>query len=655
MSNSLLNRFLKGAGTVAREESDDIARLAARKAEQEAMESGADLLRQSPSMASMNDDFARQAQREATASAFTDPLSARNSASVFGGPIPEPIPQLPKGNGVGGLEFSRQNAIEDTLKTPSAKNSASVFGNAGMLEPESTVLLPRGNPDLANRRADAFAAFTDPSSAKNSAAVFEANGLGAVESTPILPRGLRTDIPPKVGANVDLPKTTPEVFDKMSFLQKYGKKGAAVAGIGGLAYALSPDSPQMPPPIPPQPAVTQPNAVTPPPVVPTPVDLGGRGSASISQKVMTKGSAPISEKTAMEAILSAQANQFKDTEAGLQEAQDRENRAIFNNQLGKSANLIGASIAGVKPVGQELFDDNIKQAGQITPQYQARMEKANNDPKSGLSVALRQQLKTLGVNAPEAMSATDLMKVVPGAQALHKANEDRAQRAEAARQQSLDRQAMLQVSKDKKSMVDKEQSKEDAKIRTENRKERRQIENDMKSTQTLINELNTTKDMFDKYSKSNILGTGPIATLGGLTPKIMQGSEDLDAQFKKQNLDTMVKMFAGMSKAVDTNAERRAFESAQASMTNDDKTNARLIKEKIDAANSMLQKQKDAVAKYDRYGDFTQDDVSQTNSRQEPVNQQLTTTPDEDAEAVAWAKANSTNPKAKEILRLHGL
>lgn len=619
----LNNIIQRTAQTALKNESDDIARLAAKKAEQEALESGADILGQSPSMAKMHEGFQSSARESDVIHALNDPLSARNSASAFGEAIPEALPVLPRGNGAGA--GGRQGALEEAFGANNARNSASVFEEAGLgplplEETLSTAVLPRGR------------------------------GIG------VLPRG---------AANVDLnsvsqqaTKVTPEVFDKMSFLQKYGRKSAIGAGVtGGIlsaGYALSPDSPSPTASPGPQPASEQPNTVVPPKVV-APQDQGGRLSTSVSQKTMARGSDPVDQKTAMEAVLAAQANQFKDTEAALKEAQNRENSAIFANQLGKSANLIGSSIAGVNPTGQELFDDNIKQAGQVVAQQQARMEKANNDPKSGLSVALRQQLKSLGVNAPEAMSATDLMKVLPGAQSLHKANEDRALRAEDMQQKHLDRQAMLQMSKDKKSMVDKEQSKEDAKIRTENRKERRQIENDMKSTEALINELNTTKDMFEKYSKSQILGTGPIATLGGLTPKIMQKSEDLDAQFKKQNLDTMVKMFAGMSKAVDTNNERRAFESAQASMTNDDKTNARLIKEKIDAAKSMLQKQKDAVAKYDRYGDFTQGEDVQQNSQPSTENKQLNTSPDEDAEAVAWAKANSTNPKAKEILRLHGL
>lgn len=426
--STLGNIIQRTAQAALKNESDDLARLAAKKAEQEALESGADILGQSPSMAKMHEGFQSSAREADVIHALNDPLSARASASAFGGPIPEALPQLPQGNGVGTAPIGRLSSLEDTFNTPNAKNSASVFGNSGLLEPESTVLLPRGNPDVANRRADAFAGFTDPSSARNSASAFEANGLGSIESSPVLPRGNGMGALPRGAANADLGKVTPEVFDKMSFLQKYGRKGAIAAGLGGagiLGYNMMQDDPTQASAVPAvAPAEAREQAT---PLVEKPVE-----SSPMPAKVQpttTKPKAPVvDEKAAMEAVLAAQANQFKDTEAGLRDVQQRENQSIMLNQLGKSANLLGSSIAGVNPIGQELFDSNIEQAKNTTKQYAARMEKANNDPKSGLSVALRQQLKSLGINAPEGMSASDLVKVVPGAQALYTANQNRMEK-----------------------------------------------------------------------------------------------------------------------------------------------------------------------------------------------------------------------------------
>jgi len=80
-----------------------------------------------------------------------------------------------------------------------------------------------------------------------------------------------------------------------------------------------------------------------------------------------------------------------------------------------------------------------------------------------------------------------------------------------------------------------------------------------------------------EYSSSTLGGTGPIATGFGAKKYFSQDTESLDAQFKDINLNKMVSMFGGMSKAVDSDAERKAFESTTASIKNDDKTNLKIL------------------------------------------------------------------------------
>jgi hypothetical protein len=139
---------------------------------------------------------------------------------------------------------------------------------------------------------------------------------------------------------------------------------------------------------------------------------------------------------------------------------------------------------------------------------------------------------------------------------------------------------------------DKESAKEDVKIRTENRKEKKQLETDIQSTEKLLKNLEDTKKEFETYSKSTVAGTGPIATLGGSKKYFDSKLETLDSRFKEQNLDTMSKLFQGMSKAVDSESERRAFEAAQPSITNDDVTNKQILSRRIEAAKELLKKQK---------------------------------------------------------------
>jgi hypothetical protein len=85
--------------------------------------------------------------------------------------------------------------------------------------------------------------------------------------------------------------------------------------------------------------------------------------------------------------------------------------------------------------------------------------------------------------------------------------------------------------------------------------------------------VNRAYDSFVNYSKNSLGGTGGWSTLGGATKYISQPTQQLDAQFKELGLSKMVSMFAGMSKAVDSDAERRAFESTIPSITQDDAIN----------------------------------------------------------------------------------
>lgn len=152
----------------------------------------------------------------------------------------------------------------------------------------------------------------------------------------------------------------------------------------------------------------------------------------------------------------------------------------------------------------------------------------------------------------------------------------------------------------------KEEIKEDVKVRTENRKTKKELEKNLESTENLIKDLERTQEIFNKYSKNTPGGTGPMATLGGLTKYTSADAQNLDAQFKKLNLDTMAKLFQGMSKAVDSDAERRAFEAAQPSLTNDDNVNRRLIQDRLQAARSLATKLKKAANSIDQRGNFVE-------------------------------------------------
>lgn len=120
---------------------------------------------------------------------------------------------------------------------------------------------------------------------------------------------------------------------------------------------------------------------------------------------------------------------------------------------------------------------------------------------------------------------------------------------------------------------------------TEFEKERQKLAaRDFQKSQQNIQAVNKNMAIVDdainslkNYSNNTLFGTGPIATGLGLTKYTDQATEDLNAKLKAVNLRNMTTTFAGMSKAVDSNAERLAWQGTQADVSNDDLTNMNIL------------------------------------------------------------------------------
>ena len=175
-----------------------------------------------------------------------------------------------------------------------------------------------------------------------------------------------------------------------------------------------------------------------------------------------------------------------------------------------------------------------------------------------------------------------------------------------------------------KNPEDTESKKEDIQIKKENRKMRTELDAAETKLAEQLRFLKASRDEFLKYSKNSAGGTGPLATGFGAKRFLDQDLEALNSKFKKISLDEMIKMFQGMSRAVDSDSERRAFESTQPSITLDDKTNMQILGEKIKAAESLLQKTKDAKEQYDRTGAFRQSASTAENQDAQTVSNQET-------------------------------
>lgn len=151
----------------------------------------------------------------------------------------------------------------------------------------------------------------------------------------------------------------------------------------------------------------------------------------------------------------------------------------------------------------------------------------------------------------------------------------------------------------------KAEAKDEVQVNKENRKTRSELDKAEIAAQTTIDELKSARDQFRAYSKKSWLGgTGPIATLGGAKKALDADTEALQSKFEKLSLDEKVKMFAGMSKAIDTEAELAAFKATQPDVKNEDVVNEQIFADKIKAAESLLQKTKAAKERYDSSGSF---------------------------------------------------
>jgi hypothetical protein len=92
-----------------------------------------------------------------------------------------------------------------------------------------------------------------------------------------------------------------------------------------------------------------------------------------------------------------------------------------------------------------------------------------------------------------------------------------------------------------------------------------------------ISQIDDAISAFKNYVQTSPGGTGPLATVGGLTKYVSEDTQNLEAKFRTVNLQNLAKTFQGMSKAIDSDVERRAWESTQPSLSNDDKVNANIL------------------------------------------------------------------------------
>ncbi|MFM6994502.1 MAG: hypothetical protein ACKOWO_05220 [Sediminibacterium sp.] len=208
----------------------------------------------------------------------------------------------------------------------------------------------------------------------------------------------------------------------------------------------------------------------------------------------------------------------------------------------------------------------------------------------------------------------------------------------------------LDIEKDKIGKEVPKISQDEIKMRAENRKTLKELDKDEQKTASLLKQIDDAQKTFENYSKNSIGGTGILSTVGGLTPLVSQKAGNLESKFNTLALKNLVSAFSGMSKAVDTDAERAIFQSTQPSLRNDDETNRENLRAMREAAQSMLDKIRAHKSLYNREGTFAQpsDEAQKLSDRSSGL-------AGKDKEAYNWASQNPNDPRAKQILQKLGM
>lgn len=231
-------------------------------------------------------------------------------------------------------------------------------------------------------------------------------------------------------------------------------------------------------------------------------------------------------------------------------------------------------------------------------EVQRRQALRNLSQQAGMSVAAS------GGNAQQAAAINNLMPPIPAsvqsayiqgsltgdkqmvdvARQMQNEDEQRAIR-------SFERKSTFQMMLEEKKLQGKS-NPETLAIKKENRKTFSDIMSGKQRAMETLAKLNDINRMLDK---GTVADTGPIDQLSTL---VSSDAQILKQRMNEVSLNNMVTMFNGMSKAVDTESERKAFEATQLSMGHYAATNRDYIARQKAALQSTIKKADKAIYSY---------------------------------------------------------
>lgn len=140
-------------------------------------------------------------------------------------------------------------------------------------------------------------------------------------------------------------------------------------------------------------------------------------------------------------------------------------------------------------------------------------------------------------------------------------------------------------------------------LKKENREMRKEAEKSLSDIDQQIENVKRANELLAKAEGTYLADTGPIDQF--LSPMGKEGQE-LRQALNDLSLDKMTKMFKNMSKAIDSDAERKFFQQSQVSMGNYPSVNRKILQDMLKNLQSLKAKNKEVVSSYDKKGNEIQ-------------------------------------------------
>ena len=214
-------------------------------------------------------------------------------------------------------------------------------------------------------------------------------------------------------------------------------------------------------------------------------------------------------------------------------------------------------------------------------------------------------------------------------------------KAQAKKAESSAEKETSKAAESKPSFEEKETIKANIKERLEESKENRKLKKELEPAIASVNDqIKNVEDALNLIDKSKLVGTGPFDQyFAGATPE----GQLLKKALGNISLDTLVQKFQGMSRAIDTETDRKFFQETQPSMGNFETTNKKML-------NDILTRLKGIKAK-------SEAKLQEIESQKEPESQSIQkTTPSKDPSIQNYADSyfGGDYNKAYQFLKNRG-